>query len=56
MLAWVFAIAIPMVLTYLGVISYLPKLSVASLEPLDKKNAMTAPFEISNDGVSWSEI
>jgi len=50
-LAWVFGIAIPMILTYLGLISYFPKLGVAFLDPLDKKDPMTAPLEVSNDGV-----
>jgi hypothetical protein len=50
-LGWLFGIGIPLLLTYLGVVSYFPKLSLTFLEPLNKSDALSAPVEISNDGL-----
>ena len=50
-LGWLFGIGIPLILTYLGIVSYFPKLSLTFLEPLDKKDALSAPVELSNEGL-----
>jgi hypothetical protein len=50
-LEWLFGIGIPLLFTYLGIVSYFPKLSLAFLEPLDKKDALSAPVELANEGL-----
>lgn len=42
---------IPTVLAYLGAIALWPRISVDVKEPLDKRDALSAPFEVSNTGI-----
>ena len=47
---WFLGFWIPTVLAYLGIVAYMPQLKMTVLPPLNATNALTAPFEISNNG------